>query len=694
VTVPNEANPLVYVSSDRHGLLGSGALSPNGPTIGDHGCRLTLGILSMNRSALTVKLLQSLLKHEPSFRGEVLVLDNGSERHHLERLRDYLRGTPFCWRVIDAKENHGVAGGRNRLADACATEWLSFLDNDLYLRAPFLNQAQRALATLGCHFLNFPLLDADGKRYFAFGGHLYVHPSEGGIHVGGGSAMHVELSQTVAPFLSTFLFGGASIVKLSSFRRLGGFDANALVGFEDIDFSIRLFEEGMKVGNVPVAAFVHDHPPPIDEADHRYERGRFSSPVIERSAKYFEQKLGFVFWNEHVERWLGERHLALGIDGESQLKPQVKVAAARVGMRPRVVLMIDRYGWAFHNIAKQLKTHLNDRFEIEIISSSDLGDLGLALLASRGADLVHFFWRGDLSILRTPYMRNWAKQRGFENIEALLKDWFADTVLTSCVYDHLLLEPRELSTTQWVLNDPIAAYYTSSRRLQEIYQRLPGVPAPAGCIPDGVDTSIFWPRPGPRRPGPWRIGFTGNSAWASDQGDIKGVRTVLRPAIERLADYGLSAVPYFLDRAAGDWRPHADMPAYYRELDVYACVSSIEGTPNPVLEAMASGVPIVSTDVGIVPELFGPRQRALMLQERSIDACASALAQLLQDASLRAEVSRENCEQIRNHDWRQRIPLFERFFSDALAKHTRPRGALALHLYQEGASFGSNVLRP
>jgi hypothetical protein len=83
-----------------------------------------------------------------------------------------------------------------------------------------------------------------------------------------------------------------------------------------------------------------------------------------------------------------------------------------------------------------------------------------------------------------------------------------------------------------------------------------------------------------------------------------------------------------------------------------------------------------------------------MLQERSIDACASALAQLLQDASLRAEVSRENCEQIRNHDWRQRIPLFERFFSDALAKHTRPRGALALHLYQEGASFGSNVLRP
>ncbi|WZB73295.1 glycosyltransferase family 4 protein [Achromobacter xylosoxidans] len=44
------------------------------------------------------------------------------------------------------------------------------------------------------------------------------------------------------------------------------------------------------------------------------------------------------------------------------------------------------------------------------------------------------------------------------------------------------------------------------------------------------------------------------------------------------------------------------MPAYYNSLDLYVCPSAIEGTPNPVLEAMACGVPVISTDVGIVPK--------------------------------------------------------------------------------------------
>lgn len=43
-----------------------------------------------------------------------------------------------------------------------------------------------------------------------------------------------------------------------------------------------------------------------------------------------------------------------------------------------------------------------------------------------------------------------------------------------------------------------------------------------------------------------------------------------------------------------------EMPDYYSSIDVYVCASITEGTPNPILEAMASGVPIVTTDVGIV----------------------------------------------------------------------------------------------
>ncbi len=46
------------------------------------------------------------------------------------------------------------------------------------------------------------------------------------------------------------------------------------------------------------------------------------------------------------------------------------------------------------------------------------------------------------------------------------------------------------------------------------------------------------------------------------------------------------------------------MREYYNSLDLYICASRSEGTPRPVIEAAACGVPVISTDVGIVPELI------------------------------------------------------------------------------------------
>lgn len=43
-----------------------------------------------------------------------------------------------------------------------------------------------------------------------------------------------------------------------------------------------------------------------------------------------------------------------------------------------------------------------------------------------------------------------------------------------------------------------------------------------------------------------------------------------------------------------------DMPSVYRTLDAYLCVSRAEGGPMPVFEALACGVPVVSTPVGMV----------------------------------------------------------------------------------------------
>jgi glycosyltransferase involved in cell wall biosynthesis len=47
-----------------------------------------------------------------------------------------------------------------------------------------------------------------------------------------------------------------------------------------------------------------------------------------------------------------------------------------------------------------------------------------------------------------------------------------------------------------------------------------------------------------------------------------------------------------------------EMRNYYNSLDLYFAASRTETGPRPVLEAAACGVPVISTDVGIVPELI------------------------------------------------------------------------------------------
>jgi glycosyltransferase involved in cell wall biosynthesis len=73
------------------------------------------------------------------------------------------------------------------------------------------------------------------------------------------------------------------------------------------------------------------------------------------------------------------------------------------------------------------------------------------------------------------------------------------------------------------------------------------------------------------------------------------------------------------------------MPARYRALDLMLLTSWHEGTPLAILEAMASGVPVVATDVGGVAELIvagttgalvPPGDDAAMA-ERACDALAS-----------------------------------------------------------------------
>lgn len=108
----------------------------------------------------------------------------------------------------------------------------------------------------------------------------------------------------------------------------------------------------------------------------------------------------------------------------------------------------------------------------------------------------------------------------------------------------------------------------------------------------------------------------------------------------QIADAGLSQAVELVGPMAQD-----AVMAQMREAAVLACPCVVggdgnrDGLPTVLLEAMALGLPCVSTDVTGIPELVRDGQTGLLVPEGDPEALADALARMLDDAALRDRLS-------------------------------------------------------
>jgi colanic acid/amylovoran biosynthesis glycosyltransferase len=116
--------------------------------------------------------------------------------------------------------------------------------------------------------------------------------------------------------------------------------------------------------------------------------------------------------------------------------------------------------------------------------------------------------------------------------------------------------------------------------------------------------------------------------------------------------------------------PNAEVMLKYSRASVFVlpcCVTDDgdrDGIPNVILEAMAFGLPVVSTDVSGVPEVVRDSETGLLVQSRNVDQLSKAIARVLADTDEAGILGRNASEFVqREFDIRQNIKCLGRLLS-------------------------------
>ena len=84
-----------------------------------------------------------------------------------------------------------------------------------------------------------------------------------------------------------------------------------------------------------------------------------------------------------------------------------------------------------------------------------------------------------------------------------------------------------------------------------------------------------------------------------------------------------------------------DVPEILKACDVFVLPSIAEGLPSALLEAMASGMPVIASKVGGVPEILSRPGLGIMVPSKSVEALSGAMERMISmDETERAEVGR------------------------------------------------------
>lgn len=270
-----------------------------------------------------------------------------------------------------------------------------------------------------------------------------------------------------------------------------------------------------------------------------------------------------------------------------------------------IAMIYDVKGWAFWNKAESLQKHLKDWYRISLRHFSER--------ERNGIDLFVFFSPGSMISFKP-------------KAEPLICG------IASHNEKYLEIVSRHEVT------------FTNDRRL---FGQLSN--PNKFYLPNGVDTEHFT---GTFRILPQkrslRIGIVGNIALKEHKGHkrILDITSALRSRGFNVQVNGLWVDP------CKSLKNKNQMRDYYRDVDVFVVSSVSECTPNPLLEAMAMGIPCVSNDTGMASQLIESGVSGFLVDDyNDLDAYVGAISRLMTEPGLYETVGAAGRKSVGRFSW-------------------------------------------
>lgn len=136
--------------------------------------------------------------------------------------------------------------------------------------------------------------------------------------------------------------------------------------------------------------------------------------------------------------------------------------------------------------------------------------------------------------------------------------------------------------------------------------------------------------------------------------------------VDRVKQLGISDVVWF----SGD---RNDVPALMQLMDIFILPSLAEGISNTLLEAMASGLPVIATSVGGNVELIEEGVNGRLVPVNNVVAMADAVAELIDDPALRQSMGEKGLALVRTtFNWEKTVADYLAVYDTLLGMDSAP----------------------